>query len=293
MKKQIILLAIFLCAMSFFTACGDDAEEEKKEDKTEKEEEKTESEDSVPEWPSVEAMESTTYYPIGTKWQEVWAARKLKSMSEAKSSRHKMHMYDVCSEYYEEEPYAYFTVTFEVTEDSVVEGKTLHHIVTTNDFVKPDISYTIGVEGIIKNIYIYEDKGAIYQYNISYNPGLSHPAEAYDFVWTEGKELSRIKYTTFDEYMYDPAYDEYESLGIVEKDSIENVKLLDGNYYLYLPASHFYRGIGTTVGSIFLDVDNLLPDCLYDIVKTPVGLLRFWHGDTLVYQDDEMAKLVE
>jgi len=249
--------------------------------------------EEVTTWPSEDEMASQTYYPIGTKWQETWAATRMKD----KNCNGIKPVYQaprrINSEYkdlYEDTPYDYFTMTFEIDKDTIVNGNTLHHVTISHDFTAPTdrrTDYPL-IDGDYNDFYIEEYNGVIYmvgEYSLEADGDNYHKDLAYDFVWTEGKELSHVKLCYYDGFDTD---DEMEVVGTVTKSTVKMKRLCDGTHCLYMPTANLYRGIGCITGSMFLGHEGILTTTLFEVVREPIGLTRFYRDGVLLYENNEV-----
>lgn len=286
--KLLSLLLLLICALS---ACGDDEEEKV----VNKDDEKVDSTEVIPQWPTEEEMTSTIYYPVGTKWEEVWGAWRMKGTADddSQTDAYPYTLKHNIREYYENYPYTLFTTTYEVKEDVEVDGKIYHYIEISNDFVAPEEGKTSWplLGSMPKDLFIREDNGLIYRHQAygvtSRRVDTEYSALAYNFVWTEGALIQRVSLTTFGE---DSSYeDQMETFGTVDSTSVENVKMADGSYCLYMPSAGLYRGIGTEEGGLFPDVNAIRPTTSFEIVCEPIYLKRFWRNGVLLYENDKAA----
>lgn len=285
--KKLMTLVCILSISCFILSCGNDSEDElQKEEQTstsENNNEGSESNDSTktgtsknnsdsidvdsttyPQgWPSEETMASETYYPIGTKWQEVWSA----------TQRTK------------NEPYGYFYIEFEVVKDTIspYSGLKCRYASITDYFKAPE---EISEPGFILNdipwndkLYIYEEDGLVYQ---MYIEETAYKPLAYNFVWTIGLELYR------DMNIYG---DEQERMGVVSANTVDKVVLLDGKEYLYIPSAEIYRGIGKVNDSLFPYIGVLSPS-MFEVHVQPIGVARFWRNGNLIYENTALNALV-
>lgn len=233
-------------------------------------------------WPSTEEMMSEEYFPVGTQWDELFVLMK-ETDSATFAETGKTYL-----------PYEYYLNHNIVDYDIEFNGKRIHHVANTCDFVPPeDKDLERELFGYVTTdgdgFYIEEDSGRVY--NVYYNPSEFYKPELeYDFVWTEGKELYRVTDCWHQEYRVQETEQEdgTQYLGTVSTDSIEYRTLLDGKDYMYIPYSKTYRGIGSTEGVLFSNPPELVPTCMFPMYIEAVGLARFSRCGTVIYEDQEL-----
>lgn len=305
MDKKIFMSVLVLALSGMFMACGNSSDEIEKapseliigeNSRGGDDVDGSDDGENVTEWPTDDEMSSKTYFPVGTKWQETWAATRMKEPGGDgikpvyKAPR---RIDSVYKDMYEDTPYQYFTMTFEVDRDTIIRGKTLHHVTLSSDFVQPTESRTEWplIYGDYTDFFIEEEMGSIYyvaEFFID-KKGVSHRDLVCDFVWTQGKELLHVTMCNYDGY---DSGDKIESFGTVSQSTVKQKKLLDGSYHLYMPSANLYQGIGCATGSMFLIESGLQPTTLFEVVREPVGLARFYRDGKLLYEDQELIDLL-
>lgn len=300
MDKKLLFSALILLMASMFVACSGDYKDEEANPlevvigNNSRSDNSSDEGDEVTEWPSEAEMASQIYYPIGTKWQEVWAAERWKKQEDGIKSVHKAPQYSNIKNHDSRyEPYEYFTITFEVDKDTVVCGRTLRHVSLNSDFVPPtdiEINEQLLDESEYTDYFIEEDAGVIYithDYSFKSDGSDYHKDLLYDFVWTDGKELSYVQYC-----MHSPN-DLMDTLGIVSPSTVRVKTLLDGTDCLYMPSAKLYRGIGFVNTGLHHVLPGILPTMLFEIKREPVGIARFYRDGKLLYEDKEMLDLLD
>lgn len=273
---------LMLASLIVFVSCSDNDENNNNVgNQTEKTDsiQTTGDEDETTQWPTSEEMKKEEYFPIGTRWVEVWDAYQLKVDEDGLPCGR-----DTVPTYY----YVEYVVD-ENTTDADMPSK---HVAVTHHFEPSEIRTNFMLyEPVRTDFFIEEKDGVVYQSDYLIDP-YAYRVQAYDFVWDEGKKL----YTTHGFY-YNNENGTSEStldmFGTVSKDSVELRQLADGKNYMYMPSANLYRGIGRTDGKLFNIPCEIRITGYVEFEVDAVGLAQFYRNGQLIYENKELMNKVE